>query len=47
MPKGARSLFNDFIKVFNEFKIQLQNIIKGIIKTYKANGLLSIDLRDI
>ena len=28
MPKGAGSLFNDFIKAFDEFKEQLQNIIK-------------------
>ena len=28
MPKGAGSLFNDFTKAFDEFKAQLQNIIK-------------------
>lgn len=28
MPKGAVSLFNDFTKAFDEFKTQLQNIIK-------------------
>ena len=28
MPKGVGSLFNDFIKAFDDFKIQLQNIIK-------------------
>lgn len=28
MPKGVGSLFNDFIKAFDEFKVQLRNIIK-------------------
>lgn len=28
MPKGTSSMFNDFIKAFDDFKIQLQNIIK-------------------
>lgn len=28
MPKGVGSMFNDFIKAFDEFKTQLQNIIK-------------------
>ena len=28
MPNGVGSLFNDFIKAFDDFKIQLQNIIK-------------------
>ena len=28
MPKGAGSLFNDFTKAFDDFKGQLQNIIK-------------------
>ena len=28
MPKGAGSLFNDFTKAFDDFKAQLQNIIK-------------------
>ena len=28
MPKGVGSLFNDFTKAFDEFKAQLQNIIK-------------------
>ena len=28
MPKGTGSMFNDFIKAFDDFKIQLQNIIK-------------------
>lgn len=28
MPKGVGSMFDDFIKAFNEFKEQLQNIIK-------------------
>ena len=28
MPKGAVSLFNDFTKAFDDFKAQLQNIIK-------------------
>ena len=28
MPKGAGAIFNDFIKAFDDFKIQLQNIIK-------------------
>jgi len=28
MPKGVGSLFNDFIKAFDDFKVQLQNIIK-------------------
>jgi len=28
MPKGTGSMFNDFIKAFDDFKAQLQNIIK-------------------
>ena len=28
MPKGVGSLFNDFTKAFDDFKVQLQNIIK-------------------
>lgn len=28
MPKGAGAIFNDFTKAFDEFKVQLQNIIK-------------------
>ena len=28
MPKGTVSMFNDFIKAFDDFKAQLQNIIK-------------------
>jgi len=28
MPKGVGSLFNDFTKAFDDFKAQLQNIIK-------------------
>ena len=28
MPKGTGPIFNDFIKAFDDFKIQLQNIIK-------------------
>lgn len=28
MPKGAGAIFNDFTKAFDDFKAQLQNIIK-------------------
>jgi len=47
MPKGAGSLFNDFTKAFDDFKVQLQNIIKEhkmmTLKEYIYESLDSFD----
>jgi len=48
MPKGVGSMFNDFINAFDEFKNQLQNIIKEHkIMTLKEYIIESLHIKDI
>jgi len=50
MPKGVGSLFNDFVKAFDEFKTQLQNIIKEhkmlSLKEFITESIIEESLKD-
>lgn len=45
MPKGVDSLFDEFIKAFDDFKVQLQDIIKEnkIFSNYLRNNIKTIN----
>ena len=44
MPRGVDSLFDEFIKAFDDFKVQLQDIIKEnkIFSNYLRNNMKTI-----